>query len=67
MNLFEYFKQLISEYNSLAVELLYEDSSEYIKGTEFEIENGYFSFFNISVPQFSEIKQNIYSDRFTEC
>ena len=46
------------------------DTSEYIKGAEFEVEKRYiinFSLLNVSVPQFSEIKQNTYSDRFTEC
>ena len=60
---------LIPEYKSLSVELRYEDSSEYIKGAEFEV-NGYiinFSFLNISVLQFSENKQNSYSDLCTEC
>lgn len=73
IELVECCKPLISEYKSLAaraVELGYEDSSEDIKDAEFKVGNGdltNFSLSNVTVPQFSEIKQNSYSDRCTEC
>ena len=73
IELVECCKPLISEYKSLAaraVELGYEDSSEDVKDAEFQVENGdltNFSLLNVTVPQFSEIKQNSYSGRCQEC
>ena len=73
IELVECCKPLISEYKSLAtraVELGYEDSSEDVKDAEFKVGNGdltNFSLLNVTVPQFSEIKQNSYSDRCAEC
>ena len=48
----------------------YEDSSEDAKDAEFKVGNGdltNFSLLNVTVPQFSEIKPNSYSDRCPEC